>query len=95
MTARNFWRQLGNALTHSGPSYQPTVRPCRGDQFDQWLKAQRDQYSERHDTQWDVINQILDDYRLHADTGTPLDQHVCEGGNIDDCYGCHQQEQQR
>lgn len=67
----------------------PAMLPRRGDQFEQWLKQQRDQYSEAHDTQWDVIDGLLDQYRLHADTGTPLDQHVCENGNPDDCHGCY------
>ncbi|MGA5820864.1 hypothetical protein ACPC54_23725 [Kitasatospora sp. NPDC094028] len=26
-----------------------------------------------------------------ADTATPLDQHVCENGNPDDCYGCYEE----
>lgn len=65
--------------------------PRRGDQFEQWLKAQRDEF-ERGDSVWPVLDYLLDEYRLHADTGTPLDQHACEGGNVDDCAGCHDQQ---
>jgi hypothetical protein len=71
----------------------PAVPPRRGDAVEAWLKAQRDEYSRDHDTQWDVIDGLLDEYRLHADTGTPLDQHACEAGNGDDCHGCHQEAQ--
>lgn len=69
-------------------------QPRRGDQIEQWLKAHRDRREER-DGVWWYLDEMLDDYRLHADTGTPLDQHVCEGGNVDDCYGCYEQERQR
>jgi hypothetical protein len=84
------WSLFLDALTHSGPSYHPAARPQRGDLVEQWLKSRRDRFSEHHDTQWDVIDNLLDDYRLHADTGTPLDQHCCENGSVDDCYGCYE-----
>lgn len=74
-----------DALTHSGPGYDLTPRPARGDDFEAWLKAQRDRYDERHDTEWDVLDGLLDRYRLHADTGTPLTEHVCEGRVVGDC----------
>lgn len=67
----------------------PAIPPRRGDQFEQWLKQQRDQYHEPNDD-WILLNELLDQYRLHADTGTPLDQHVCEGGTADDCAGCYE-----
>lgn len=67
----------------------PAVLPRRGDQFEQWLKTQRDDF-ERRDSVWPVLDYLLDQYRLHADTGTPLDQHACEGGTVDDCYGCYE-----
>jgi hypothetical protein len=63
--------------------------PCRGDQFEQWLKTQRDQHREQTDD-WILVDELLDQYRLHADTGTPLDQHVCEGGSPDDCASCYE-----
>jgi len=92
---RAFWREVRDAITHTGPSYQPEPRPRRGDQVEQWLKAQRDEYESEASEQWKALNEALDTYRLHADTGTPLDQHVCEGGNVDDCAGCYDRAAQR
>lgn len=63
--------------------------PRRGDRFEQWLKAQRDEF-ERRDSVWPVLDYLLDQYRLHADTGTPLNQHACENGTVDDCHGCYE-----
>lgn len=60
------------------------TRPARGDQFEAWLKAQRDEFA-RGDSPWPVLDYLLDNYRLHADTGTPLDEHVCEGRAVGDC----------
>ncbi|MFJ9771188.1 hypothetical protein ACIRVF_08085 [Kitasatospora sp. NPDC101157] len=64
-------------------------RPARGDQVEQWLKAKRDRTPART-LAYDLLEDLLDEYRLHADTGTPLDQHACENGNRDDCYGCYE-----
>ncbi|MGX1254127.1 hypothetical protein RKD48_006638 [Streptomyces ambofaciens] len=50
----------------------------RGDQFEAWLKAQRDEYEVESGPQWRALDEVLDTYRLHADTGTPLGEHVCE-----------------
>lgn len=66
--------------------------PQRGDEFEQWLKKQRDIATSW--SAWHALDDALDRYRLHADTGVPLGQHVCEGGNPDDCAGCHQAAQQ-
>lgn len=59
-------------------------RPQRGDAFEQWLKAQRD-LCFGHATTWGAVDGLLDQYRLHADTGTPLSEHVCEGQAVGDC----------
>lgn len=49
----------------------------RGDVVEQWLKNQRDAYNE--DSQaWIALDDALDSYRLHADTGTALDEEVEE-----------------
>ncbi|MEV8324567.1 hypothetical protein [Kitasatospora sp. NPDC056731] len=87
MTSR--FRQLLDAITHTGPSYQPEPLPRRGDQFEQWLKARRDECA-RSSEQWQALDGLLDTYRLHADTGTPLDEHTCESGTPDDCYACYE-----
>lgn len=86
--ARGFWRQVLDALTHTGPGYEHTPVPRRGDAVDQWLFAQRARFIDDGPA-WVAVDEVLDQYRLHADTRTPLDQHVCEGGTVDDCYGCY------
>lgn len=82
-------REFLTAVTHSGPSYNPTPLPRRGDHVEAWLKQQRDEHRDTGRGVWSTLDQLLDTYRLHADTRTPLDQHCCEGGNVDDCAGCH------
>ncbi|BFP50055.1 hypothetical protein KCMC57_64230 (plasmid) [Kitasatospora sp. CMC57] len=74
----------------------PAVPPRRGDAIEAWLKAQRDRFDRHGDSSefWHEFDTILDEYRLHADTGTPLGQHACENGNADDCHGCYQEAQQ-
>lgn len=63
----------------------PETQPRRGDEFEQWLKAQRDEYEVRSSPQWGALDEVLDTYRLYADTGTPLGEHVCEGRAAGDC----------
>jgi len=70
-------RRLLAAVTHSGPGYDLPPQPRRGDHVAAWLKAQRDQHVDGYDSpppEWHALDRVLDDYRLHADTGTPLDQ---------------------
>lgn len=62
--------------------------PRRGDPVEQWLKARRDA-AVAWDA-WHVIDGMLDRYRLHADTGTPLDRHVREGKTVSNC-DCQEQ----
>lgn len=64
-------------------------QPRRGDAVAEWLRARRDA-EEPHSYAWALWDRALDDYRLHADTGVPLGQHVCEGGTVDDCHGCYE-----
>jgi len=59
-------------------------QPRRGDRFEAWLKEQRDACF-GHATTWGAVDGLLDRYRLHADTRTPLGQHVCEGQVVGDC----------
>jgi len=49
--------------------------PHRGDEVEAWLKAFRDRQPPVSDG-WHTADWLLDDYRLHADTGTPLDAEV-------------------
>ncbi|MEV4975568.1 hypothetical protein [Streptomyces scopuliridis] len=70
---------------------QPGALPRRGDVFEQWLKAQRDEYHQTTSSEWRALDEALDTYRLHADTGTPLGEHVCEGQAVGDCECLEQQ----
>lgn len=53
--------------------------PCRGSVVAEWIKRRRDEYSRGRNPGWDVLDDLLEDYRLHADTGVPLDQEVEDG----------------
>lgn len=58
--------------------------PRRDDHIATWIKATRDRLAanpaeEDHPSGWYVLDELLEDWRLHADTGTPIDQHACEG----------------
>jgi len=75
---RAFLRRAVASLTHSGPGYD-LPQPARGDHVETWLKLERDRFDEAHDAQWDTLNDLLDNYRLHADTGAPLGQHARSG----------------
>lgn len=44
-------------------------RPRRGDEVEAWLRNWREQVAAKG---WITIDAMLDDYRFHADTGTPL-----------------------
>jgi hypothetical protein len=54
--------------------------PRRDDDVARWLKRKRDEHVGRPspDHLWHLLDGLLDDYRDHADTGTPLDA-VVEG----------------
>lgn len=52
-------------------------RAKRGDEIEAWIKRTRDEYSllwtqNRQADEWTALDNLLDDYRLHADEGTPL-----------------------
>lgn len=53
-----------------------TYQPERGDAVEAWIKRHRDSYGSQVDDAWRVLDDLLDDYREHADTGTPLDREV-------------------
>lgn len=53
--------------------------PQRGDDVERWLKTNRDRYAggdENTDGMYYALDDLLDAYREHADTGTPLDAEV-------------------
>jgi hypothetical protein len=47
----------------------------RGDAVEAWIKRHRDEYQSGH-SDWIAMDALLDDYRAHADTGTPLNEDV-------------------
>lgn len=61
-------------INHRAGETAPAPLPCRDDAVAGWLKAAPWDLA-----RWNVLDNLLDDYRLHADTGTPLDQHACYG----------------
>lgn len=73
--------KLLDVFTHSGPGYEIIV-PRRGDQTEVWLKKRRDTYP-LNTVAWTALDNALDDYRLHADTRTPIGIHACEGRHCD------------
>lgn len=55
--------------------------PTRDDAVAAWIKRSRDQYEhDEHvyttDMRWDALDDLLEDYREHADTGVPLGREV-------------------
>jgi hypothetical protein len=69
----------GGAPARGGVVSEP--RPFearRGDDVAAWIKRQRDEQVEQSAT-WFALDDLLDTYRLHADTGTPLTQQAEEG----------------
>lgn len=53
------------------------AQAVRGGAVESWLKRRRDEYldvSEGRTGAWYALDELLDDYREHADTGVPLDQ---------------------
>lgn len=49
--------------------------PARGDVVEEWIERQRDSEVKGSD-RWDVLNDLLNLYRDHADTGTELGSEV-------------------
>lgn len=83
-TARRlFAAELRRMAAEAQQSEAVTHQPARSDEFERWLKAQRDTSTAWSD--WHALDAALDLYRLHADTGTPLGKHVCEGQVVGDC----------
>ncbi len=56
----------------------PAHVPMRGSDVEAWIKRARDEYRGPDDPDgrtpsWDVLDNLLDDYQLHADVGASLD----------------------
>lgn len=55
--------------------------PQRDNQVAAWIKDRRDQYPKDHSlapSAWDALDNLLDEYRLAADTGQSLENIVNE-----------------
>jgi hypothetical protein len=52
-----------------------TFAPMRGDDVEAWIRRRRDEHS-HHGLAWFALDDLLDDYRLHSDTGTALAQEA-------------------
>lgn len=60
------------------PKAEPfRFQPMRGDEVERWLKVWRDHFPD--DEMRQTIDDMLEDYREHADTGTPLDAIIERG----------------
>ena len=53
------------------------TEPRRDDDVAVWLKRKRDEYAANSGS-WFVVDNLLEDYRLHADTGGSLTEDVSE-----------------
>jgi hypothetical protein len=51
--------------------------PKRGDDVETWLKEERSKWDRNGDA-WFAIDDLINSYRLHADTGMPIDQDVTD-----------------
>lgn len=75
--AMQFFRTANAPLTGRIPH-----RAQRGDDVEAWLKRWRDEFlhpaDEFNRAVWGALDDLLDDYRLHADTGMPLSGEVRE-----------------
>jgi hypothetical protein len=75
------------AVPDTGQAPEPPAEPARGDDVEAWIKRARDAYSpfDEEGDYFRLLDGLLDDYRLHRVTGTPLTEHACEGPNC--CTG--------
>lgn len=73
---------LRRAASETPATTPEAHRPRRGDAVATWLKEQRDAHLDGYGKppEWHTLDRLLDLYRLHADTGTPLGQDVREPG---------------
>lgn len=63
--------------------------PTRGSDVEAWIKRRRDHF-QYGDSAWVTLDNLLDDYRDHADVGASLDREVgpcgtCAGRGCPDC----------
>lgn len=78
------WEKFKQALFDRGPDTGPLASPRRDDDVARWLRWQRDSIGD-DGPGWRAIDGLLATYELHADTGTPLNEHACD--YFCDCEG--------
>lgn len=67
--------------------------PRRDDEVARWLKAKRNQFP-KYSMQWYAVDIVLDEWRLRADVGAPLDtiercaDHMEPIGDGRNCIAC-------
>lgn len=73
---RGRFRRFLAAVTHSGPGYDLTPLPARGDHVEMWLRAARDAHEDQYGPTpaWYAVDALLNAYTYAAATGTPLGQ---------------------
>lgn len=59
-----------------GGAPEPDHQPIRGDAVEAWIKYWRDGYAGFKDSVYVTLDDMLDDYRLAADTGQTLRQVI-------------------
>jgi len=59
----------------------PHHEPHRNEDIANWIKRHRDVYW-KNSRKWTALDDLLDDYREHADTGTPLHFEVKRGQEL-------------
>jgi hypothetical protein len=81
-TLRNLTRHTEQEAEQAGMG----AHPERGDEVEAWLKRRRDSHVDAGgwgSPEWHAVDSLLDDYREHADTGTPLDLDVIGPGGVE------------
>lgn len=82
-TERILRQMISEMQPHYNRAMSGEFQPRRDDAVAAWLKSRRDEYTrnEVDDVNgWFVLDNLLDDYRLHADTGAPLSTPTDELG---------------
>jgi hypothetical protein len=79
--SRTLWKTRALAVegtSEADDRYVTGHRPRRGSDVDLWIKRHRDSRlsNGQRTTAWHAFDDLLDDYRDHADTGVPLDREV-------------------